>query len=103
MREKQELKTRTPHLLQEGSCLPGRLSLISNYVRCYVVDVSAVNNPSLNSLIKSFNIIHSLLPKLTLVIKNIMVIYSDCMTILSVIYLNNFILLQPHKKFILII
>lgn len=45
MREKPELKTRT-HLLQEGSCLPARLSLISNYVRCYVVDVSAVNNPS---------------------------------------------------------
>lgn len=53
-----------------------------NYVRCSVVDVSVVNNSSLNSLIKSFDIIHSLLPKLTSVIKNTMVIYPEWMTVL---------------------
>lgn len=55
---------------------------IPNYVRCYIVDVSVVNNSSLNSLIKSFDIIHFLLPKLTSVIKNMMVIYSGWMTVL---------------------
>lgn len=43
--------------------------LIPNNVRCNISDVSAVNSLSLNSLIKSFNIIHSFLPKGTSVIK----------------------------------
>lgn len=43
--------------------------MITKNVRCTFVDISATNNPSLNSLIKYFNIINSLLTKLTLIIR----------------------------------